>query len=335
MSVDTVLNRQWVLARRPVGLPQPSDFRLVEHALPPLREGEVLIRHTHLGLAPAARLRMGESRSYREPMALGDVVYGQGCGIVLESRRPGFAAGDEVVSMSGGWQEHSVSNGAGLNRIDTAVAPPTVWLGALGTSGLTAWLGLLNIGRAKAGETVVVSAASGGVGSMVGQIARIKGCRVVGIAGGEAKVRHAVDDLGFDACVDYRAADFVQALEKACPQGCDIYFENVGAAVRDAVWPLMNVRGRIVVCGLIAEYNDAQQPGPGWFPILAKRLELRGFIMSDHLEHRPEFVREMGGWYQEGRIHVREDVSDGIEQTVPAFIGMLQGRNFGKTIVRL
>lgn len=328
-------NRQIVLARRPAGMPVPDDFRIIESAVPEIRDGEVLIRHAYLGLAPAARLRMSETRSYRDPLALGDVVYGQGCGVVVQSRKVGFEEGDQVMSISGGWQDYSVSRGAGLDRIDTAVAPPTVWLGALGTSGMTAWIGLLRIGQAKPGDTVVVSAASGGVGAMVGQIAKLKGCRAVGIAGGEAKVRHVVDDLGFDACVDYRSADYGDALQHACPDGIDVYFENVGGAVRDAVWPLMNSRGRIVVCGLIAEYNDAQQAGPGWFQILAKRLELRGFIMSDHAVLRPEFVAEMGAWYAAGKIVVREDISHGLEAVVPAFIGMLQGRNFGKTIVAL
>jgi len=329
------LYRQWVLARRPSGLPRLDDFRLIEAELPAIGHGQVLIRHEVLGLAPAARLRMSDGRSYRAPMALGEVVYGQACGVVVRSRNDHFTEGDAVYSVSGGWQTHSVSDGTGLARIDTEIAPPRVWLGALGTSGQTAYTGLLHIGHAEAGETVVVSAASGGVGSMVGQIAKIKGCRVVGIAGGEPKCRHVVEDLGFDACVDYRANDSAQKLKAACGQGVDVYFENVGGEVRDEVWPLMNNAGRVVVCGLIAEYNDAQKPGPGWFQILARRLNVRGFIMSDYVHLRDEFVRDMSGWYAAGRIHVREDVSVGLEQVVPAFIGMLEGRNFGKTIVLL
>lgn len=334
-TTPRIVNRQLVLARRPDGLPVIADFRLVETEVPDLQPGELLIKHEYLGLAPAARLRMSEQRSYRAPLALGDVVYGQACGVVLRSRNEGFPEGATVVTMSGGWQAYSVSDGAGVALIDTSVAPPTVWLGALGTSGQTAYVGLLHIGSVRPGDTVVVSAASGGVGSVVGQIAKLKGCRAVGIAGGEAKCRHVVEDLGFDACVDYRAPDFAAALEQACPKGIDVYFENVGGAVRDGVWPLMNTQGRIVVCGLIAEYNDAQKPGPGWFAILAKRLALRGFIMSDYPELRSDFIRDMSAWFSAGKIKVREDVSTGLDQVVPAFIGMLQGRNFGKTIVRL
>lgn len=335
LTTQRLVNRQWVLARRPAGLPVTEDFRLVESELPDPREGEILIRHQHLGLAPAARLRMSEQRSYRAPLALGDVVYGQASGVVLRSRNDAFPEGAPVVNMSGGWQEYSLSDGAGVFVIDPSVAPPTVWLGALGTSGQTAYVGLLHIGHAKAGDTVVVSAASGGVGSVVGQIARLKGCRAVGIAGGEAKCRHVVEELGFDDCVDYRAPGFADALKSACPRGIDVYFENVGGVVRDEAWPLMNNHGRIVVCGLIAEYNDAHKPGPGWFAILAKRLEIRGFIMSEFPELRGEFIRDMSAWFAAGKIKVREDVSSGLDQVVPAFIGMLQGRNFGKTIVRL
>lgn len=331
----SILNRQWVLARRPRGLPVLDDFRLVDAEMPDLRPGQLLIRHEYLGLAPAARLRMSEQASYRAPLALGDVVYGQACGVVLQSRNEAFPEGAAVVTMSGGWQTHSVSDGAGVALIDPSVAPPTVWLGALGTSGQTAYVGLLHIGGVKPGDTVVVSAASGGVGSNVGQIAKLKDCRAVGIAGGPAKCRHVVEDLGFDACVDYRAPDFAEALRQACPGGIDVYFENVGGAVRDEVWPLMNARGRVVVCGLIAEYNDAQKPGPGWFAILSKRLTLRGFIMSDHPELRADFVRDMSAWFAAGRIQVREDLSTGLDQVVPAFIGMLEGRNFGKTLVKL
>ena len=330
-----MINRQIVLSSRPSGLPVAENFRFVEAAVPEPGDGQVLIRHEWLGLAPAARLRMSETESYKAPLALGDVVYGQAVGVVVRSRHPGFAAGDPVVSTSGGWQTYSLADGALLSKIDPAIAPPTVWLGALGTSGMTAYIGLFDIGHVKSGDTVVVTAASGGVGSVAGQIAKLSGCRVVGIAGGAAKARHVVDDLGFDACIDYRAPDFAAQLKQACPDGVDVYFENVGGSVRDAAWPLMNTNGRVVVCGLIAEYNDGPQAGPGWFTILAKRLQLRGFIMSDHLDRRADFVRDMSRWYAQGHIRVREDVSEGLEQTVPAFIGMLQGRNFGKTIVKL
>jgi NADPH-dependent curcumin reductase CurA len=200
---------------------------------------------------------------------------------------------------------------------------------------MTAYVGLLDFGLPNAGETVVISAASGAVGSMVGQIARIKGCRVVGIAGGEAKVEHLLRDLGYDAGVDYKHPVFADRLREACPAGIDVYFDNVGGQVRDAVWPLMNRDGRIVVCGQISEYNDTPAPGPGWFSILTKRLSIRGFILSDNASRRPDFLRDMGNWYREGRITVREDIHDGLEQAASAFIDMLQGKNFGKTIISL
>lgn len=328
-------NRQIVLASRPQGLPVPEDFRLVEAPMPVPVAGEVLLRHTWLGLAPAARLRMGELASYRQPMALGDVVYGQAIGIVTKSLDGAFREGDTVMSMSGGWQDYSVCAGAALARVDSQLAPPSVWLGALGTSGMTAYVGLLDFGQPAAGETVVVSAASGGVGSMAGQIARLKRCHVVGVAGGESKAHHVQSELAFQAAVDYRQPDFPARLAAACPDGVDVFFDNVGGAIRDAVWPLLNQGGRVVVCGLISEYNDSRQPGPGWFPILVKRLSVRGFILSDHLQRRSDFLRDMGNWYRSGRIALREDISDGLESAVPAFIGMLQGRNFGKTLVRL
>jgi len=329
------MNRQIVLAGRPRGIPCERDFALIESAIPQPTDGQVLIRHTHLGLAPAARLRMGEATSYREPMALGSVVYGQAVGHVLKSRHPAWSEGDMAMSIDGGWQEYSVPPAANLVRIDPIVAPPPVWLGALGTSGMTAYVGLLDFGQPRQGDTIVVSAASGGVGSIVGQIARLIGCRVVGIAGGDTKACHVVDALGFDAGIDYHAPDFGAKLQQACAAGVDIYFDNVGGRVRDIVWPLMNQRGRIVVCGLISEYNDAQQAGPGWFAILSKRLALRGFILSDHLDRRADFQRDMTDWLRAGRIRVHEDVSHGLESTVPAFIRMLTGRNFGKTIVAL
>lgn len=329
------INRQIVLASRPQGVPRPENFRVVETQLPEPRKGQVLIRHSLLGLAPAARLRMGEEASYREPMALGEVVYGQAVGQVVQTCEANFKEGDTVMSLSGGWQEYSVAAASALVTVDPAVAPPGVWLGALGTSGMTAYVGLLDIGRPRSGETVVVSAASGGVGAMVCQIARLKGCRVIGIAGGEAKVRYVVDTLRCDAAVDYSSPDFAARLRAACPDGVDVYFDNVGGAVRDAVWPLLSQGGRVVVCGLIAEYNTTRQAGPGWFDILAKRLTLRGFIMSDYLDRRDDFLHEMAGWYRAGEIRVREDVSEGLDSVVPAFIRMLTGGNFGKTVVKL
>lgn len=308
---------------------------MVEAPIPDLSDGQVLIRHRFLGLAPAVRLRMSENLTYAQPMALGEVVYSQAVGHVVQSRDASLKPGDYVFSLGGGWQDYSVAPASALQKIDEAIAPASVWLGALGTSGMTAYVGLLDIGQPKSGETVVVSAASGGVGSVAGQIARIKGCRVVGIAGGEAKVRHLVDDLRFDAGVDHRSPDFAAQLQAACPDGVSVYFDNVGGAPRDAVWPLMNPDGRIVVCGVIAEYNDARQGGPGWFDILVKRLTIRGFSTAFHMHRRNDFLRDVGGWYRTGEIRVHEDVSEGMESVVPAFIRMMTGRNFGKTVIRL
>jgi NADPH-dependent curcumin reductase CurA len=330
-----MMNKQITLARRPQGLPCAADFAQVESQLRLLQEGEVLIKHTWLGLAPAARLRMDEKASYFPPMAIGDVIYGQAVGQVVASRDPRFGIGDAALSYAGGWQEYSISEASSLIKADLNVAPASVWLGALGTSGLTAYVGLLDLGLPRAGETVVVSAASGAVGSLVGQIAKIKGCRVVGIAGGADKVRHLTESYGFDVGVDYRAADVEAKLRSACPDGLDIYFDNVGGRVRDAVWPLMALGGRIVVCGLISEYNGTFRPGPEWMSVLSKRLSVRGFIMSDHLHRSDAFRADVAQWYRDGKIKVIEHVRDGLGQAVPAFIGMLTGSSLGKTLVRL
>ncbi|WP_077001640.1 NADP-dependent oxidoreductase [Variovorax sp. KK3] len=328
-------NRQIVLAARPRGLPRHEDFRLAEAPMPAPADGEVLMRHDWLGLAPAARLRMDEAGSYSAPMALGDVVYGQAIGTVLESRHPDFKVGDMAMAMRGGWQCFSALRGGDLVKIDPQLAPPPAWLGPLGTSGLAAYIGLLEHGRPKSGETVVVSAAAGAVGSVVGQVARIQGCRVVGIAGGEDKCRAAVDEFGFDACVDHRDPGLPQALARACPDGIDVSFENAGGASRDAVWRLMARGGRIVVCGLISEYNAPEATGPGWYRLLTQRLQIRGYITSDHLDLRPAFERDMARWWAEGRIRMREDVSQGLASAPAAFIGMLLGHNRGKVLVSL
>jgi len=330
-----MLNQQIVLASRPHGMPRPENFRLIETPTPELEDGQVLIQHNWLGMAPAARLRMSEVASYREPMAIGEVPYGQAVGVVAESRSQAIRVGETVMYTSGGWQEYSVAAAHELIKVDPDLAPPSAWLGPLGTSGFTAYLGLIEIGQARSGETVVVSAASGGVGSMAGQIARELGCRVVGIAGGEQKRQHLTDTLGFDAGIDYKAADFRDMLQQVCPEGVDVYFDNVGGDVRDALWPHMKVGGRVVVCGLISEYNDERKPGPGWMSILNKRLTVRGFITGDHLDIRSNFERDMSAWYRNGKINVLEDVREGLDAVIPAFIDMLSGRSLGKTLVRL
>ncbi|TSH99202.1 NADP-dependent oxidoreductase [Verticiella sediminum] len=334
----TPANRRIALAARPRGLPVPSDFALVAEPVPVPGAGQFLVAHEVLGLAPAARLRMSdEAGSYAAPLQIGDTVYGQAVGRVVASRHPDFREGEWVMTMAGGWQDYSVTDGTKVWKIDPALAPPAVWLGALGVSGMTAWIGLREIGRPRAGETVVVSAASGAVGSCAAQFAQAWECRVIGIAGGTDKCRYAVDSLGLAACVDYRAPDFAEQLRAACPQGVDVYFENVGGAVRETVWPLLNQGGRVVVCGLISEYNrqGAPEPGPAWSDVLAKRLCVQGFILSDRVHRQAEFVAEAGELYRRGRLRFREDASFGLEQAPAAFIAMLQGRNLGKSVVHL
>jgi NADPH-dependent curcumin reductase CurA len=260
---------------------------------------------------------------------------GESIATVIASKHPGYSEGDIVLTRTG-WRTHALSDGAGLRKLDPAVAPITTGLGVLGMPGHTAYVGLLDIGQPKPGETVVVSAASGAVGSVVGQIAKIKDCRVVGIAGGEAKCRYVTNELGLDACVDHRAPNFAAALARACPNGIDADFENVGGPVLQAIWPLLNNFARVVVCGLIAHYNDAAlPPGPDFRHVLAKRLTVRGFIILDHSARFGDFLRDVSAWLREGRIKYREDIVDGLEHAPDALIGMLEGRNFGKLIVRI
>lgn len=328
-------HRMIVLGARPVGLPTPADFALVERPLPALEPGRILIRHDWLGLAPAARLRMHEGDSYAPAMALGDVIHAQAVGEVLATRNERFRVGDPVLSMHAGWSTHSVSDGETVYPIDPAIAPPTVWLGALGSSGMTAWIGLHEIGGLRAGDTVLVSSAAGAVGSVAGQLAALHGARVVGIAGGAAKCLLAVGEYGYAACVDHRSPSLAADLARACPDGVDLCFENVGGAVRDASWPLMNRFGRVVVCGLISEYSTGFVQGPAWHRLLTQRLAVRGFIVSDHAERRAEFVAEVGALVRDGRLRMREDAVDGLENAPQAFIRMLQGGNTGKTLVRI
>ena len=324
-----------LLRSRPVGLPSLENFEMVERPMPKPEAGEVLTRTLFLSLDPYMRSRMSDAKSYASPVRIGDVMVGQTVGRVVTSRHSGFAAGDFVLG-SGNWQEYASLPGTALRKLDPALTPGSTALGVLGMPGLTAYVGLLDIGQPQSGETVVVSAASGAVGSIVGQIAKIKCCRAVGIAGGSAKCRYVVDELGFDAGVDYRAPDFSESLTKACPNGVDIYFENVGGAVQRVVWPLLNEFGRVPVCGLIAQYNDTEPtPGPDLRSVLVKRLTVRGFIVSDHRERLAEFVSEVSTWVREGQVKYREDIVDGLENAPEAFIGLLQGRNFGKLIVRV
>ncbi|MGK9233417.1 NADP-dependent oxidoreductase [Inquilinus limosus] len=338
MSTD--VNRRILLAARPVGEPKDTDFRLVEEAVPAPGPGQLLVRTLWLSLDPYMRGRMSDAKSYAAPVEIGQVMVGGAVGRVVASNHPGFAPGD-IVEGRTGWQDYALSDGTGLRKVDPALAPVSTALGVLGMPGMTAYTGLLTIGQPKPGETVVVSAASGAVGSVVGQIAKIKGARAVGIAGGERKCAHLVDELGFDAAVDHRAPDFAERLRAAVPDGIDVYFENVGGAVWEAVWPLLNPFARIPVCGLIAQYNAiGLPPGPNLVPavmrdVLSKRLTLRGFIVGDFADQHAAFLRDVSGWIREGRIRYREDVAEGLENAPRTFLRLFRGENFGKLLVKV
>ena len=340
MTQTTTTNRSIVLNSRPHGAPTAANFGLQNTAVPVPQEGQVLLRTLYLSLDPYMRGRMSDAPSYAAPVALGATMIGATVSRVEASRHPGFAVGELVLAF-GGWQDYAISDGAGLRKL-TGLAQPSSALGVLGMPGFTAYMGLLDIGQPKAGETVVVAAASGAVGSVVGQVAKIKGCRVVGIAGGADKCRYVVEELGFDACIDHRSADFAQQLAAACPKGIDVYFENVGGAVFDAVLPLLNARARVPVCGMIADYNATELPaGPDRLrllthTILTKRIKMQGFIIFDDYGDRyGEFFTQMSAWVAEGKIKFREDIVDGLENAPQAFIGLLEGKNFGKLVVRV
>lgn len=334
-------NTRIVLASRPEGTPTPADLRIEHAPLPTPRNGQVLLRNRWLSLDPYMRGRMNAGRSYAAPVELGEVMDGGTVSEVVQSLHPAWSPGDLVLAHAG-WQTHAVVDGESLRRkLDPAGLPVQTALGVHGMPGFTAYAGLREIGRPQHGETVVVAAASGPVGATVGQIAKLQGARVVGIAGGPDKVSHVRDDLGFDVALDHRADDFAGRLAAACPDGIDVYFENVGGAVFDAVLPLLNDFARIPVCGLVAHYNDtAPRNGPDRVPqlmslILTRHLTVRGFIQRDFIALYPEFVREMGQWLREGRIRYREDVVEGLERAPEAFIGMLSGGNFGKLLVKI
>ncbi|MEO6169651.1 MAG: NADP-dependent oxidoreductase [Lysobacter sp.] len=335
------INRQITLASRPVGAPTAANFKIVETPVPTPGEGQLLLRNLYLSLDPYMRGRMSDAASYAAPVGIGEVMVAATVARVEASRHADLRPGDLVLAY-GGWQDYLLSDGSGLHRLGQDMAQPSLALGVLGMPGFTAYMGLLDIGQPRPGETVVVAAASGAVGSAVGQIAKLTGCRVVGIAGGSAKCAYVRDELGFDACIDHRAADFPAQLAAACSDGIDVYFENVGGAVFDAVLPLLNPRARIPVCGLIAHYNDtALPPGPDRLglltrTLLSKRIKMQGFIIFDDYGDRyGEFLAEMGSWVRQGKIKYREDLVDGLEHAPEAFIGLLEGRNFGKLVVRI
>ncbi len=333
-------NRQIVLASRPDGEPTLSNFKLAEAPIPAIGAGQVLLKTKYLSLDPYMRGRMSEAKSYVAPFAIGEPLGGGTVSEVVASNNPKFAVGGIVLAF-GGWQEYSVSEGNGLKKLDPAAGPVSAALGVLGMPGLTAYAGLLNIGQPKAGETLAVAAAAGPVGSAVGQIAKIKGCRVVGIAGGPKKVDYLRNELGFDAALDHRSPRLKEELKTACPNGIDIYFENVGGAVWDAVFPLLNNFARVPVCGLVANYNATSLPeGPDRSPalmrgILAKRLRVQGFIVYDFAQQTEDFLRDAGGWIREGKLKYREDIVEGLENAPQAFIGLFKGANFGKLLVKV
>ena len=333
-------NRQILLASRPKGEPARDNFRMVESEIPQVPESGVLLKTVYLSLDPYMRGRMSDAPSYVPPTKIGEVMTGGTVSEVIVSKHKGFAIGDVVVGYTG-WQEYAASDGEGLRKLDPNLAPISTALGVLGMPGMTAYTGLLNIGEPKPGETLVVAAASGAVGAIVGQIGKLKGCRVVGIAGGPEKVRYVTEELGFDVGLDHRAGDFAAQLKVACPKGIDIYFENVGGKVWDAVFPLLNFFARVPVCGLIAQYNATNlPPGPDRTSellraILVKRLTLRGFIVFDFAKQTDDFLRDVGAWLRAGKIKYREDIVEGLENAPEAFIGLLHGKNFGKLLVRV
>jgi NADPH-dependent curcumin reductase CurA len=334
-------NRQIHLANRPTGEAQASNFALVSAETPPLKDGEVLVRHHFLSLDPYMRGRMNDAKSYAQPQALGQTMGGGTVGEVVESHNPRYPVGTQVVGM-GGWQEYSVVNAdvpGALRAVDTRHVPLSAYLGAVGMPGVTAYYGLVHIIAPKAGDTVVVSAATGAVGSTFAALAKARGCHTVGIAGGPEKCKYAVDELGFDACIDYKeyadAASLSAAIAAACPKGIDGYFENVGGMVLNAVLPRMNAFGRIAVCGMIAGYNGAPLPLTHPSLILMQRLKIEGFIVSEHMEVWPAALTELGGLVASGKLRARESIAHGLENAPEAFLGLLMGKNFGKQLVKL
>ena len=334
-------SRQFTLASRPHGAPTNENFELKNVELPSLKDGEVLLRTIYLSLDPYMRGRMSDAKSYADPVEIGDVMVGATVCQVESSKNDKFSEGEWVLAYTG-WQTYAISNGEGLMSLGKEPTNPSYALGIMGMPGFTAYMGLLDIGAPKAGETVVVAAATGPVGATVGQIAKIKGCKVVGVAGGSEKCAHAVENLGFDACIDHKADDFAEQLEKACEQGIDVYYENVGGKVFDAVLPLLNTSARVPICGLVSQYNATSLPeGPDRLgmlmgQLLTKRIKMQGFIIFDDYGDRyDEFAQDMQKWLQDGKIQYREHLVEGIENTISAFNDMISGKKFGKTVVKI
>ena len=335
-------NRRVLLKHRPVGEPKPSDFEVVDAPVPQPQDGQILVRTIWLSLDPYMRGRMNDVKSYVAPVELGQPMVGGTVGEVVESHDAAFRAGDIVLTY-GGWQAYHVASSAGARvgafgpiTLDPKAAPISTALGILGMPGMTAYVGLYDLGQPKPGETVVVSAAAGAVGSVVGQLAKIRGCRAVGIASSKDKCDYVVHELGLDACVSYRVPDLAAVLRDACPNGIDVYFDNVGGDVLKAVLRLVNPFARIPLCGIISQYNATElPPGPNLGPVLVNRVTIRGFIVSDHVDRMPQFLAECGRWLREGRLKYREDVVDGLDRAPEAFIGLLRGRNLGKMLVKV
>ncbi|MEW5561128.1 NADP-dependent oxidoreductase [Enterobacter asburiae] len=341
MSQHASRHRRWVLASRPHGEPVAANFRLEEGDIPEPGNGQILLRTVYLSLDPYMRGRMSDAPSYSPPVEIGATMVGGTVSRVVQSNHADFKPGDWVLGYSG-WQNYEISDGQGLVKLGESPENPSWALGIAGMPGFTAYMGLLDIGQPKAGETLVVAAATGPVGATVGQIGKIKGCRVVGIAGGEEKCRYAVETLGFDVCLDHHAADFAQQLAKACPQGIDVYYENVGGKVFDAVLPLLNTSARVPVCGLVSGYSATELPaGPDRLPLLMgtllkKRIRMQGFIIGQDYGHRiGEFQTAMNQWISDGSIKYREQITDGLENAPEAFFGLLKGKNFGKVVIRV
>lgn len=339
--MTNALNRRIVLASRPYGAPTTENFRLEEVTKPAPKEGEMLLRAVYLSLDPYMRGRMSDAKSYADPVAIDDVMVAGTVSQVEVSNHPDYEVGEWVLAYTG-WQDYAISTGEMVIKLGKNPQNPSYALGVAGMPGFTAYMGLLDIGQPKPGETIVVASATGPVGSTVGQIAKLKGCRVVGIAGGEDKCRYAKNVLGFDECIDHKADDFAQQLEKACDNGIDVYFENVGGKVFDAAMPLLNVNARIPVCGLISQYNATELPqGTDRLPllmvnILVKRIKVQGFIIFDDYGHRyDEFAQDMNQWLSEGKIQYREQLVQGLENAPEAFIGLLEGKNFGKVVIQV
>jgi NADPH:quinone reductase len=333
----STMNRQIVLAARPTGFPKPTDFRLVEAPVPEPGSGELLVRTIFLSVDPYMRGRMNDAKSYARPVELGEMMTGGAVGRVVKSNNPRFQEGNIVEGMLG-WQEYTVTGGDGVRRVDTTGVPASTALGVLGMPGLTAYFGLLDICHPKPGETVLVSGAAGAVGSIVGQIAKIKGCRAVGVAGGDDKVNHVVHDLGFDAAFNYKKTDnYLQKLREVCPDGVDVYFDNVGGPLTDAVFYAMNQHARISICGQISQYNlEKPEPGPRiLWKLIEKRARVEGFLVMDYASRYKEGFQDLKKWVQEGKIKYRESIVKGIENTPAAFLGMLQGQNTGKQLVQV